>query len=574
MNKRSQRIRGLSAQADSLRLGMGWSDDDLDKSHILVSSTAGEAHPGSIHLGKLADQVRIGIFEAGGRPIGTTVSDICDGVAQGHEGMNYSLPSREVIAQLVECQAQSQQVDALALISSCDKAIPAHLLAAARVSVPAILLPGGSMEIGPGGLHQGDIPDCFFKLGRNQISAAEFRQVSEAAAPTCGACQFMGTASTMQVLTEALGMALPGSALTPAGSNYILRYARQVGKQIVKLCQLGIKPRDIMTQEALENAIMVHAAIGGSTNATLHLPALAHELGLELDAYYFDSIHRQIPYLADILPSGAYPAQWLWYAGGVPRIMWELRDYLHLDIMTVSGKTQRQNLEELKQAGYFDRYTGYLDNFKLKWQQVIHPANQPISPGGSLAVLKGSLAPEGAVVKHSALDPKIHKFCGPAKVFDSEESALDAVNSGVITPGTAVIVRYEGPRATGMPELYLLSQAICCKPQLAASTILITDGRFSGAAKGPAIGHVSPEAQVGGPIALVQDGDMIELDIAKRLLDIVGINDKRLTAKEIQQALADRKAGWQPPSPKYSHGILGIYTRLACSAMKGAYMEV
>ncbi len=570
---RSQRIRGLSAQADSLRLGMGWSVDDLAKPQVLVNSSAGEAHPGSIHLDQLAAQAGIGVFEGGGRPISTTVSDICDGIAQGHEGMNYSLAFREVMAQLVEIQAQSQQVDALLLISSCDKSIPAHLLAAARLNIPAVLLPGGSMEVGPAGLYQGDIPGCFFKLKKEHISAAEFQQTSEDATPTCGACQFMGTASTMQVLTEALGLALPGSALAPANSNYILRGARQAAKQILKLFKTGITPKDILTQEALENAIMVHAAIGGSSNAALHLPALAHELGLRLDALRFDPIHRKIPYLANILPSGAYPAQWLWYAGGVPRVMWELRDYLHLKVLTVTGKTVGQNLDDWKKAGYFDRYSGYLENYKVKPEQVIYLAKKPISKAGSLAVLKGSLAPEGALIKHSALSPQMQKFCGKARVFDSEEEALAAVTGGAISPNTAVIVRYEGPRAAGMPELYLLSQAICCQPELADAAVLITDGRFSGAAAGPAIGHVSPEAFAGGPLALIEDGDLIELDVQKRRLDIVGINGTRLNDSEIQQALAKRKTCWHSPPPKYSRGVLSIYTRLATSAMKGAYME-
>jgi dihydroxy-acid dehydratase len=571
---RSQRIRGLSAQADSLRLGMGWSVEDLAKPQVMISSTAGEAHPGSIHLDRLAEAARIGVFEAGGRPIGTVVSDICDGIAQGHAGMSYSLAFRQLMAQVVEIQAESQQVDALVLISTCDKSVPAHLLAAARLNIPAIYLPGGSMEAGPAGLHQGDVPARFFQLKARQITPAEFQRVSEDAAPGCGACQFMGTASTMQVLAEALGMALPGSALAPANSSYILRQVRQAARQVMQLWREGIGPRDILTPAALENAITVHAAIGGSTNAALHLPALAHELGLELDAHRFDTIHRRTPYLADILPSGAYPARWLWYAGGVPRLMWELRDYLQLEALTVTGKTLGENLTHWEKNGCFDRYTGYLANFKLKREQVIRPLSQPISPNGSLAVLKGSLAPEGALIKHSALPPQMQRFCGQARVFNREEEAQAAITNGKIAPKTAIIVRYQGPCANGMPELYLLSAAICCRPELAASVALITDGRFSGATAGPAIGHVSPEAQAGGAIALVQDGDLIELDIPQRRLNIVGVQEKRLTDEQIQQALAERRACWQPPPLKYSRGVLAAYTRLAASAIKGAYMEV
>jgi dihydroxy-acid dehydratase len=571
---RSQKIRSLSAQVDSLHLGMGWSVEDLSKPLLMINSAAGETHPGSIHLNQLAQQAYYGVFETGGRPVSTTISDICDGIAQGHEGMNFSLPSREVIAQLVEIQAMSQQVDGLVLISSCDKSIPAHLLAAARLNIPTILMPGGSMDIGPQRLHQGDVPGHFFKLKHKQLSSDEFQRISEDSTPSCGACQFMGTASTMQILTEALGMALPGSALIPARSNYILRCARQTAGQIMKLQQKGILPRDILSREALENAIMVHAAIGGSTNAALHLPALAHELGFELTAHRFDILHRRIPYLADILPSGKYPAQWLWYAGGVPRIMREIKDYLHLDVLTVTGKTLAENLRDLEKDAYFNRYAGYLENFQLKPEQIIHPADRSISPHGSLSVLKGNLAPEGAVIKHSALSPQMQKFCGSARVFGCEEEALSMVTAGKITPETAIIVRYEGPRACGMPELYLLSQAICCRPDLASSVALITDGRFSGAAAGPAIGHVSPEAQVGGAIALVEDGDIIKMDIAQRRLNIVGTQGNRLTGEQVDRLLAQRRGAWQPPSIRYSHGILGLYCRLASSAIMGAYMEV
>ncbi len=381
----------------------------------------------------------------------------------------------------------------------------------------------------------------------------------------------MGTASTMQVLAEALGMALPGSALIPAKSPHILRQSRQAAGALIKNF---IPPHKILTQKALENAIIVHAAIGGSSNAALHLSALAYELDLLIDTHTFEAIHRRIPYLANILPSGVYPAQYLWYAGGVPRIMWKLREFLHLDVLTVTGKTLRENLEECEKRGYFNRYKGYLKNFNLKSKQIIYSVENPICTQGSLTVLKGNLAPEGAIIKHIALSKNMYTFCGSAVVFDSENRAQEALFHGHIIAGSVIIVRYAGPKACGMPELYLLSQAICHYPALKGKVALITDGRFSGGTAGPSVGHVSPEAQAGGIIALVENGDIIKLNIIKKCLDIIGINGKIMNEQEINKVLIQRKTRWKPPKPKYNKGVLALYTKLAASAIKGAYMEV
>jgi len=557
-----------------LHLGLGWSQADLDKPVVLVCSAWGEAHPGSVHLDSLARQVCDGILEAGGRPQMAVVSDICDGIAQGHEGMNYSLASREVIASMIEIQAQAHQVDALALIAGCDKSLPAQLLACARVNIPAIIVPGGSMAAGPGLLHQGDIPPAFFRRQQGLISPAEFEQLSQHAAPTCGACQFMGTASTMQVMAEALGLTLPGAALAPANTNYLLRYARLSGQQIMTMLEANLKPRDILTRQSLENAITIHAAIGGSTNALLHLLALAHELGIELSAQDFDRIHSQTPWLADILPGGKYPAQWLWYAGGAPKLMRQLEGKIQGEARTVTGQSWRENLKAVEQAGFFPSLAGYLTNYGRRPEEIIRPLDNPLSHQGTLAILTGNLAPQGAVIKACRLSPEMRHFQGQAQVFESEESACQAILAGEIKPGTAIIVRYEGPRGSGMPELYLASKAVSGNPQLNSSCALITDGRFSGATAGPCVGHVSPEAAVGGTIALVEDGDLIELDIPRRQLNIVGIKGARAEDKAIKSILEERYSKWQRRQSRYTDGILGLYAKLAVSAMQGAYMEV
>ena len=380
----------------------------------------------------------------------------------------------------------------------------------------------------------------------------------------------MGTASTMQCMAEALGMALPGSALAPASLFDIKRLARQAGHQIMQLAKQGLKPADILTPAAFENAIKVHAVLSGSTNALLHLPAIAHELGIEIDAQLFDHLNRETPYLVDVQPSGRHVSEMVWYAGGVPQVQLELKDMLDLNVLTVTGRPLGDNLAQLEKDGFFLRGQGYLANYGLRREDVIHPVSQ--SKGfGSIAALTGNLAPEGAVVKFSAVPADMLKHEGVARVFDNEEEALDAVINDQVVPGCVIVLRYEGPRGCGMPEILSTTEALVTNPAL-QHTAIITDGRFSGATRGPCIGHVSPEAAAGGPIALVQDGDIISIDIPARTLDIVGHQGKHLAPDQVQALLDERKKTWRPVVRQHPSGILKRYTSSAVSAIKGAYL--
>ncbi|MCK4963297.1 MAG: dihydroxy-acid dehydratase, partial [Anaerolineales bacterium] len=360
-------------------------------------------------------------------------------------------------------------------------------------------------------------------MRQHEDVSTEIRDYKLSGCPGSGACQFMGTASTMQCMSEALGMSMPGAALSPASLFDIRRLARQAGRQIMRLAERGIIPSDIMTKEAFENAIKVHSAISGSTNALIHLPAIAHELGIVVDETLFDRVNQETPYIANVQPSGQYLSEIFWYAGGVPRVQIELRDMLDLSVMTVTGKTLGDNLEQLEKEGFFRRGEGYLANYRLKREDVIHsPKN---SQGyGSIAVLKGNIAPEGAVIKFSAVAPDMQKHIGPARVFNREEEALESILKGKIEPGSVIILRYEGPRGSGMPEILATTEALVTIPSL-RNTAIVTDGRFSGATRGPCVGHVSPEAARGGPIALVEDGDLILIDIPKRVLSMVGCGE-------------------------------------------------
>lgn len=563
-NNNSHGIRKKSAQVDSLRLGMGWQKEDLDKIHILLESAFGESHPGSAHLDSLQREVSRGISEEGARPVNFFATDICDGIAQGHGGMNYSLLSRDVMAGLVEVHALSQGMDGMLLISSCDKSIPAHLMAAARVNMPSLHLPGGSMSMGPG-LMMGDVSSSFFKCKKKEISQEAFYRVSRDACPGHGACQFMGTASTMQILSEAMGMALPTTALAPAQGADILRFSSWAGHSIVELVKKGIRPSDIITEKSIENAIVVHAAVGGSTNAALHLPAIAKEAGIPLNVHSFDPIHRKIPFLANIHETGKYPSIFFWYAGGVYRVLELLRDFIHMDAITVTGKTLEENLKEVRESGFFQKGDNYLSNYGLTWQDIILPIDKPLYKEGAIAVLKGNLAPNGSVIKQTGVMESMKKHIGKAVVFEHEEDAYLAVLEGSIPNGSVIVVRFCGPAACGMPEMYLTTKALLSEQNNCA---LVTDGRFSGASKGAVVGHVSPEAAKGGAIGFVKDGDLIEIDIPNRKIDIVGTEGKR--KNDIASILAKRTPAKNPHSHK--KGILSIFCSLAQDASEGGRM--
>jgi dihydroxy-acid dehydratase len=569
--QKSKKIRREWLQVNALCCGMDWDETDLNNPQVLIEDVFGDSHPGSFHLDGLGKEASIGVFQEGGKPARFHGTDICDGWAMLHNGMNFILPSREILCDLVEVHGRVIPWDGMVVISSCDKSIPAHLMAISRLNIPAIHIPGGSNRVAPNMSHSLLVGEIATRWRQGEDVSREVRDYQLTGCPGVGACQFMGTASTMQCLSEALGMALPGAALIPASLAEINRLARQAGRQIMELAKRGIRTSRILTPEAFENAMKVHAAIGGSTNALLHLPAIAHELGVRVEPERFDRLNREIPYLTNIAPSGTYMNELFWYAGGVPRVQMELREVLNLKALTVTGKTLGENLKQLEKDGFFRRGEGYLANYKLRREDIIRKVKDS-KAFGSIAVLKGNIAPEGAVVKYAAVAPEMMTHRGPARVFDREEEAHRAILRGKIKPGSVVVIRYEGPRGSGMPEILSTTEALVTNPDL-HNTAIVTDGRFSGATRGPCIGHVSPEAIQGGPIALVEDGDLILIDIPKRILAVVGIEGKKMDPKAIQALLEGRRKKWKPPKLHHPPGILRRYATQAASAMQGAYLE-
>jgi len=568
MERESQKVRKISFEGDALRMAMDWSTDDLDKVQVLVESTQGSSHPSSYHLGELVAEMEKGVYQLGGKPAIYTTTDICDGVAQAHNGMHYSLLSRDMIASMVEIHAMATPFDAMVLTSAGDKAVPAHLMAIARLNIPAIHVPGGAMSAGPCMRSNEELWHMSVEVERNKMTKEAFQAFQRACCPTCGACQYMGTAATMQALSEALGLALPWTALIPATNAEIRRAARAAGQQVMHLVHAGITPSRILTRKAFENAVMVHAAIGGSLNAVMHLIAVAREVGIDLDADTFDRIHRRIPVLVDTKTAGHYPTELFWYAGGVPAVMQELKDELHLDALTVTGQTVGDNLKDFAKNEMTGFAEMFLTNYKLNRRDLIYSIRKPLKTEGSLAVLKGNLAPAGSTIKQSAVvqGMKVHK--GPAIVFDSERDAVDALLAGRISPGDIVVIRYQGPKATGMPEMFFMSELIASDPVLSHTTSLVTDGRFSGATRGPCIGYVGPEALDGGPIAVIETGDIVLIDLPNRTLDIIGTEGAEKSADEIAMIISERFERWSPPKLEHK-GVLLQYTRSARPALEG-----
>ncbi|MGI6018705.1 MAG: dihydroxy-acid dehydratase [Marvinbryantia sp.] len=580
MELRSQEMRRIAPELDPLRIGTGWKPEDLSKVQVMIESTFGDSHPGSGHLDVLVEEVRKGVAEAGGHGARYFATDMCDGESQGTDGINYSLASREMIANMIEIHAGATPFDAGVYLASCDKGMPASLMGLARVNIPAVVVPGGTMNAGPEMLTLEQLGMYSAKYQRGEIDEEKLNWAKCNACPSCGACSFIGTASTMQIMAEALGLALPGSALMPATSPDLLKYAYQAGQQAVKLASMpNMCPSDIVTLESFENAILVHAAVSGSTNCLLHIPAIAHEFGIEITGDTFDRLHRGAHYLLNVRPAGKWPAEVFYYAGGVPAIMEEIKDHLHLDVMTVTGKTLGENLKELKANGFYERCEKWLGDFNKRYgvnatrEDIIRPYDQAIGTEGSIAILKGNLAPEGAVIKHTACPKEMFKAVLRARPFDSEEECLDAVLKHKVQKGDAVFIRYEGPKGSGMPEMFYTSEAISSDKELGRSIALITDGRFSGASTGPVIGHCSPEAEDGGPIALVEEGDLIEIDVMERKLNIIGIAGEHKTPEEVAQVLEERKRNWKRREPKYKKGVLRLFSELAASPMKGAYLD-
>ncbi|MCC8026323.1 MAG: dihydroxy-acid dehydratase [Clostridium sp.] len=569
----SQRVRKLAPEMDPLRMGMGWTLEDLEKPQIMVESTFGDSHPGSAHLLQFVDKAMEGIRDAGGKGSRYFTTDICDGISQGHDGINYSLASRDMIANMIEIHGNAEGYDAGVFIASCDKSVPGCLMGMGRVNMPSVMVTGGVMDAGPDLLTLEQIGMYSAQYQRGEITEEKLTYYKHHACPSCGACSFMGTASTMQVMAESLGLMLPGSALMPATCRDLEEMAYKAGRLSVELAKKGVNVRDIVTKESFENAIMVHAAISGSSNSLIHIPAIAHEFGIQMDAGTFDRMHRGAHYLLDIRPAGKWPAQYFYYAGGVPAIMEEIKSMLHLDALTVTGKTLGENLEELKRNGFYEKCDAYMQKTGIKRTEVIRPFDNPIGTDGTIGVLMGNLAPEGAVVKHSAVPKEMFTATLKARPFDCEEDAIAAVLNHEIRPGDAVIIRYEGPKGSGMPEMFYTTEAISSDEELSKTIALITDGRFSGASKGPAIGHVSPEAASGGPIALVEEDDLIHIDIPGRKLEIVGIKGEKCSLLEVEEELARRKAAWKPRPGKYTGGVLKLFSDRAVSPMDGGYME-
>lgn len=524
----------------------GLTRPDLDKPFIAVVNSWNEIVPGCLHLPALSHAVHEGVRAAGGVPFEFNTIAVCDGLAQGHIGMKYSLPSREIIAASVEIMLEAHRFDGAVFISSCDKVTPGMLLTVARLDIPVLFVTAGPMEAGRyegRKLALSNMREYAGRFQRGEVTAEQIAHVEEVALPGPGTCAMMGTANTMACLTEALGLTLPLSSTTPAVSAAKLREARAAGQRIVAMVEEGLTPARILTLSALENALRVGMAIGGSTNLVLHFLALAAELGLPLDLQRVDEISRTTPYLTRINPSGPYTLDDLHAAGGIPAVLKAIEPLLDTTAPTVSGCSLA---EIIATAEWRDR-------------EVIRPADDPVRSDGGLAVLWGSLAPEGAVVKKSAADPRMWVHTGPARVFNSMEEAVAAVLADTVAPGSVIVIRYEGPvGGPGMREMHMIT-SIMAGMGLSESTALVTDGRFSGSTRGPCIGHVSPEAAVGGPIALVEDGDQISIDIPRGRLDL------NVSPTELEQ----RKRTWKPPRPP-AKGVLAMYALLAGPASKGA----
>lgn len=536
----------------SLMKALGLTDEEIKRPMIGVVNSQNEIVPGHIHLDNIARAVKDGIRIAGGTPIEVPAIAVCDGIAMGHEGMKYSLVSREIIADSVEIMAKAHQFDALVLIPNCDKVVPGMLMAAARLNIPAILVSGGPMlSMKFKGCYR-DFNTGMEAVGAYQagkINDAELSDLEEAACPTCGSCSGMFTANSMNCLSEVLGMALPGNGTIPAVYAERIRLAKKAGMQIMELLKKDIRPRDIMSPDAIYNALRVDMALGCSTNSMLHLPAIAHEANAEFTLDYANQISADTPNLCHLAPAGAHHVQDLYAAGGVTALMNELskKNLLREDTLTVTGKTQGENI-----AGH-----PVLD------YDVIRPIDNPYSKTGGIAVLKGNLAPDVSVVKRSAVAEEMLVHEGPAKVFDSEEEAISAIYAGKIVKGDVVVIRYEGPKGgPGMREMLSPTSAICGMG-LDKDVALITDGRFSGATRGAAIGHVSPEAAEGGNIGLVQDGDIISIDIP------AGTISMQVSDEELKK----RRENFVPKEPPIKDGVLRKYAKLVTSASSGAILK-
>ncbi len=546
--------RGMQqAPHRSLFNALGLTKEELEKPLVGIVSSYNEIVPGHMNLDKIVNAVKMGVAMAGGTPIVFPAIAVCDGIAMGHIGMKYSLVTRDLIADSTEAMALAHQFDALVMVPNCDKNVPGLLMAAARINVPTIFVSGGPMLAGHVNGKKRSLSSMFEAVGAyaaGTMTECEVCEYENKVCPTCGSCSGMYTANSMNCLTEVLGMGLPGNGTIPAVYSERIRLAKHAGMQVMELYRRNIRPRDIMTEDAILNALTVDMALGCSTNSMLHLPAIAHEIGMDFEIDFANGISAKTPNLCHLAPAGPTYMEDLNEAGGVPAVMNELnkRGLLHTECMTVTGKTLGENIEGCENLN----------------PGVIRPIDNPYSETGGLAVLKGNIAPDGSVVKRSAVVPEMLVHEGPARVFECEEDAIDAIKSGKIVAGDVVVIRYEGPKGgPGMREMLNPTSAIAGMG-LGSSVALITDGRFSGASRGASIGHVSPEAAVGGPIALIEEGDIIQIDIPNLTLN----------AKISDEELAARKAKWQPREPKVTTGYLARYAAMVTSGNRGAILEV
>ncbi len=536
----------------SLFHALGFTEEEMKKPMVGIVSSYNEIVPGHINLDKIVNAVKLGVAEAGGVPVVFPAIAVCDGIAMGHIGMKYSLVTRDLIADSTECMALAHQFDALVMVPNCDKNVPGLLMAAARINVPTVFVSGGPMLAGHVKGHKTSLSSMFEAVGSyaaGTMTEEDVREYEEKTCPTCGSCSGMYTANSMNCLTEALGMGLKGNGTIPAVYSERIKLAKHAGMAVMEMLRKNICPRDIMTKEAVLNALTVDMALGCSTNSMLHLPAIAHEIGFDFDISFANPISERTPNLCHLAPAGPTYMEDLNEAGGVYAVMKELADIglIHTDCMTVTGQTIGENIKDAVN----------------KNPQVIRPTDNPYSKTGGLAVLKGNLAPDGSVVKRSAVVEEMMVHEGPARVFDCEEDAIAAIKGGKIQAGDVVVIRYEGPKGgPGMREMLNPTSAIAGMG-LGSSVALITDGRFSGASRGASIGHVSPEAAVGGPIALVQEGDTIKINIPEMKLEL----------DVSEEELAARRADWQPKEPKVTSGYLARYASMVTSGNRGAVMQ-
>lgn len=537
----------------SLFNALGMTEEEMERPLVGIVSSYNEIVPGHMNLDKIVQAVKMGVAMAGGTPVMVPAIAVCDGIAMGHIGMKYSLVTRDLIADSTECLAKAHAFDALVMVPNCDKNVPGLLMAAARINVPTVFVSGGPMLAGHVQGHKTSLSSMFEAVGAytaGTMSEEEVREYECKACPTCGSCSGMYTANSMNCLTEVLGMGLQGNGTIPAVYSERLKLAKHAGMQVMEMYRKNIKPSDIMTEAAFKNALTMDMALGCSTNSMLHLPAIAHEAGVELNVDIANELSAKTPNLCHLAPAGPTYIEDLNEAGGIYAVMKEISKLglLNLDCMTVTGKTVGENIKNCVNLN----------------PEVIRPVENPCSRTGGIAILKGNLAPDSAVVKRSAVAPEMLKHEGPARVFDCEEDAVAAIKGGKIVAGDVVVIRYEGPKGgPGMREM-LNPTSVIAGMGLGSEVALITDGRFSGASRGASIGHVCPEAAVGGPIALVEEGDIISIDI----------NNNRLDVKISDEEMAARKAKWQPRVPEVTTGYLARYAAMAAPASKGAILEV